>query len=224
MNRQRQSCHFVTFHCHGRIAWTISSVVWRWRRWWDRWLAVAAAPTSLSLLYHGLALGATSLIPSACMELWTWRQLLFPKQLGCLPVFRKEIFQSWVQMYIDLSGYLCWYFFWYFWYLLLFVFVNLVSIVSLCVYLCGCKCCIILSYCSEEIVYLVAEAIGTEARAINIDASSRGEYGLCTGMSCFSPFMNLVRHPLWGRVQVRFCFCRLQFTRWILFVPFANIS
>lgn len=56
---------------------------------------------------------------------------------------------------------------------------------------------------SEDIVYLVAEAIGTEARALNIDSVKRGDYQLCTGMSCLAPFINLVRDPLWGRVQVR---------------------
>lgn len=56
--------------------------------------------------------------------------------------------------------------------------------------------------CSEEMVYLVAEAIGTEARAVNIDSVKHGDYRPFTGMSCLAPFMNLVRDPLWGRVQV----------------------
>ena len=51
-------------------------------------------------------------------------------------------------------------------------------------------------------MYVVAEAIGTEARAVFNDASKRGDFGPMKGISCFAPFINIMRHPLWGRVQV----------------------
>lgn len=51
-------------------------------------------------------------------------------------------------------------------------------------------------------MYTVAEAIGTEARAVYNYASTHGDFGLMKGVSCFAPFINLMRHPLWGRVQV----------------------
>ena len=49
---------------------------------------------------------------------------------------------------------------------------------------------------------MVAEAIGTEVRAVFNDASKRGDFSLMKGASCFAPFTNIMRHPLWGRVQV----------------------
>ena len=51
-------------------------------------------------------------------------------------------------------------------------------------------------------MYVVAEAIGTEARAVFNNASRRGDFGPMKGASCFAPFINIMRHPLWGRVQV----------------------
>jgi len=58
---------------------------------------------------------------------------------------------------------------------------------------------------SEDLLYVVAEAIGTEARAVFNNASKYGDFGLMKGISCFSPFINILRHPLWGRVQVCLC-------------------
>jgi len=55
---------------------------------------------------------------------------------------------------------------------------------------------------SEDLVYLVAEAIGTEARAVFNNASTLGDFAPMKGISCFAPFINVMRHPLWGRVQV----------------------
>jgi len=52
------------------------------------------------------------------------------------------------------------------------------------------------------LIYLVAEAIGTEARATYNYASAHGDYDNMKGASCFAPFINLMRDPLWGRVQV----------------------
>ena len=55
---------------------------------------------------------------------------------------------------------------------------------------------------SEDLVYVVAEAIGTEARAVFNNASRNGDFSPMKGISCFAPFVNVMRHPLWGRVQV----------------------
>jgi len=57
---------------------------------------------------------------------------------------------------------------------------------------------------SDDLVYVVAEAIGTEARAIFNSASKKGDFSPMKGISCFAPFVNIMRHPLWGRVQVQF--------------------
>jgi len=55
---------------------------------------------------------------------------------------------------------------------------------------------------SEDLVFIVAEAIGTEARAVFNNASRSGDFAPMKGISCFAPFINIMRHPLWGRVQV----------------------
>jgi len=61
--------------------------------------------------------------------------------------------------------------------------------------------------CSEDLVYLVAEAIGTEARAVFNNASRHGDFAQMKGISCLAPFVNVMRHPLWGRVQVFLANC-----------------
>ena len=48
----------------------------------------------------------------------------------------------------------------------------------------------------------VAEAISTEVRAKNNDFVRRGIFSGHTGLNCFSPVINIMRHPLWGRNQV----------------------
>ena len=55
---------------------------------------------------------------------------------------------------------------------------------------------------SKDLVFIVAEAIGTEARAVFNNASRSGDFTPMKGISCFAPFINIMRHPLWGRVQV----------------------
>lgn len=47
----------------------------------------------------------------------------------------------------------------------------------------------------------VAGAISTEVRARNNDYVKRGIYSGHTGLNCFSPVINIMRHPLWGRNQ-----------------------
>jgi hypothetical protein len=56
--------------------------------------------------------------------------------------------------------------------------------------------------CSEEIVYAVAEAISYEVRAHWNGNRRQGKYTTFSGLSCFSPVINIMRHPLWGRNQV----------------------
>lgn len=48
----------------------------------------------------------------------------------------------------------------------------------------------------------VATAISIEVRARNNDFVKRGIYGGHAGLNCFSPVINIMRHPLWGRNQV----------------------
>jgi len=57
----------------------------------------------------------------------------------------------------------------------------------------------------------MAEAIGTEARAIFNNASSHGDFSPMKGISCFAPFINIMRQPLWGRVQVLLLFSAEKF-------------
>lgn len=55
---------------------------------------------------------------------------------------------------------------------------------------------------SPELIYRVANATATEVRAKHNDFAATGRYGDHTGLSCFSPVLNIMRHPLWGRNQV----------------------
>ncbi|XP_017683744.1 PREDICTED: probable beta-D-xylosidase 2 [Lepidothrix coronata] len=54
---------------------------------------------------------------------------------------------------------------------------------------------------SPELIYRVANATATEVRAKHNDFAATGRYGDHTGLSCFSPVLNIMRHPLWGRNQ-----------------------
>ncbi|XP_077989356.1 uncharacterized protein LOC144443692 [Glandiceps talaboti] len=54
---------------------------------------------------------------------------------------------------------------------------------------------------SPGILEKVAEAIAYEVRAKHNDYTKRGIYEQHTGLSCFSPVINIARHPLWGRNQ-----------------------
>ncbi|GAB1598992.1 probable beta-D-xylosidase 6 [Argonauta hians] len=51
------------------------------------------------------------------------------------------------------------------------------------------------------LIHDVAEAIGNEVHAKHADFMRKHNMGTHTGMSCFSPVINIVRHPLWGRTQ-----------------------
>ncbi|XP_053254853.1 uncharacterized protein LOC128418816 isoform X2 [Podarcis raffonei] len=54
---------------------------------------------------------------------------------------------------------------------------------------------------SPELIYRVANATATEVRAKHNYFISVGNYDDHTGLSCFSPMLNIMRHPLWGRNQ-----------------------
>ncbi|XP_068773671.1 uncharacterized protein [Struthio camelus] len=54
---------------------------------------------------------------------------------------------------------------------------------------------------SPELVYRVANATATEVRAKHNHFVATGHYEDHTGLSCFSPVLNIMRHPLWGRNQ-----------------------
>ena len=54
--------------------------------------------------------------------------------------------------------------------------------------------------CSTDTIFAASEVIATEVRATWNGFSRRGIYH--TGLSCFSPVINIMRHPLWGRNQV----------------------
>jgi beta-glucosidase len=54
---------------------------------------------------------------------------------------------------------------------------------------------------SPDLIKAMAEAISTEARGTYNDAKSKGQYPIQKGITCFSPCINIARHPLWGRTQ-----------------------
>ncbi|XP_046550180.1 probable beta-D-xylosidase 2 [Haliotis rubra] len=54
---------------------------------------------------------------------------------------------------------------------------------------------------STDLIFRVAQATGEEVRAKNNDYTSHGIYGSHKGISCFSPVINIVRDPRWGRNQ-----------------------
>lgn len=52
-----------------------------------------------------------------------------------------------------------------------------------------------------ELVENIASAIGDEARAAYMNAKAKGNYGRFTGLTFYSPNVNLYRDPRWGRGQ-----------------------
>ncbi|XP_013379796.1 probable beta-D-xylosidase 2 [Lingula anatina] len=54
---------------------------------------------------------------------------------------------------------------------------------------------------STDLIFRVARASATEARAKYNDNIKKGNYGDHTGISCFAPVINIMRHPYWGRNQ-----------------------
>ncbi|BFZ18922.1 hypothetical protein BsWGS_21961 [Bradybaena similaris] len=54
---------------------------------------------------------------------------------------------------------------------------------------------------SPDLLHRVAAAIGQEVRGKHNDFVKRGIYASHTGASCFSPVINIVRDPRWGRIE-----------------------
>ncbi|XP_067675028.1 uncharacterized protein [Haliotis asinina] len=54
---------------------------------------------------------------------------------------------------------------------------------------------------STDLIFRVAQATGEEVRAKYNNFTSHGIYGTHKGISCFSPVINIVRDPRWGRNQ-----------------------
>ncbi|XP_062594611.1 uncharacterized protein LOC134256035, partial [Saccostrea cucullata] len=54
---------------------------------------------------------------------------------------------------------------------------------------------------SKDLIYNISKAAATEVRAKHNDFVKRGIFTDHTGLSCFSPVVNIMRHPLWGRNQ-----------------------
>ncbi|XP_046577964.1 LOW QUALITY PROTEIN: probable beta-D-xylosidase 7 [Haliotis rubra] len=54
---------------------------------------------------------------------------------------------------------------------------------------------------SPLLLFQIAEATGIEVRAKFNNYSGHGVYGKHMGVSCFSPVINIVRDPRWGRIQ-----------------------
>ncbi|XP_050390278.1 uncharacterized protein LOC126809651 [Patella vulgata] len=52
---------------------------------------------------------------------------------------------------------------------------------------------------STDVIYNVARATGIELRALNTMFSNNGSYNNGQGLSCFSPVINIMRDPRWGR-------------------------
>ncbi|KAL3881457.1 hypothetical protein ACJMK2_027899 [Sinanodonta woodiana] len=57
---------------------------------------------------------------------------------------------------------------------------------------------------SPSLMRNISEAVGIEVRAKNLNYTRHGNYGDHSGLSCLSPVINIMRHPLWGRSQETF--------------------
>jgi len=58
-----------------------------------------------------------------------------------------------------------------------------------------------LSVFSRELLYNMSVAVSHEVRAFYNEDIHNGVYGK-SGLSCFGPVINIMRHPMWGRNQV----------------------
>ncbi|XP_041464587.1 beta-D-xylosidase 1-like [Lytechinus variegatus] len=54
---------------------------------------------------------------------------------------------------------------------------------------------------SRDLLFQVANATGYEVRAKNNYYKAHGDFNNHQGLSCFSPVINIMRHPYWGRNQ-----------------------
>ncbi|MGN0468962.1 MAG: glycoside hydrolase family 3 N-terminal domain-containing protein, partial [Acutalibacteraceae bacterium] len=53
----------------------------------------------------------------------------------------------------------------------------------------------------EKLIFTVAEAISTQARAKFNESQSNNDYGIYKGLTMWSPNINIFRDPRWGRGQ-----------------------
>jgi hypothetical protein len=56
--------------------------------------------------------------------------------------------------------------------------------------------------CSPDLAHNMSSAVATELRAFYNAATKAKIYGR-RGVNCFTPVINIMRHPLWGRNQVK---------------------
>ncbi|CAF1187757.1 unnamed protein product [Didymodactylos carnosus] len=54
---------------------------------------------------------------------------------------------------------------------------------------------------NKNLLYAIANATAYEVHAHYNAYQKQGKYGVHRGLSCFSPVINIMRHPLWGRNQ-----------------------
>lgn len=54
---------------------------------------------------------------------------------------------------------------------------------------------------SPELIFQIAQATATEVRAKHTEYVKQKQFGDHKGLSCFSPVINIMRHPFWGRNQ-----------------------
>ncbi|XP_041346976.1 xylan 1,4-beta-xylosidase-like, partial [Gigantopelta aegis] len=54
---------------------------------------------------------------------------------------------------------------------------------------------------STDLIFRVSEATAVEVHAKYNDYVKKGQYGDHKGLSCFSPVINILRDPRWGRNQ-----------------------
>jgi len=54
---------------------------------------------------------------------------------------------------------------------------------------------------SKSLIHKMANVISIEARAKHTSFMKKKNFGDQTGLSCFAPVINIMRHPLWGRNQ-----------------------
>ncbi|CAI8019306.1 Xylan 1,4-beta-xylosidase [Geodia barretti] len=52
-----------------------------------------------------------------------------------------------------------------------------------------------------QLLYTFARAVSNEVRAKNNNYTAHGDYSFHTGLSCWSPVINILRDPRWGRNQ-----------------------
>ena len=112
----------------------------------------------------------------------------FPQALGLAATFRLKIYFNFTFCNIKLLQFLKGKFF---------------------LVLCMCKRKTFLEFSSHEVIFNISQAVAIEVRAHWNSNIKHGVYETFYGLSCFSPVINIVRHPLWGRIQVQNFYCEI---------------